>query len=132
MLFGSHWIPKSLFAAALLGVTWLSLRPKTVAEAALSEESTRSPQFVFEVIEHMPHFTAYTVLLVIGALIIQRRRNLLILGVALVSLGFIFEVIQNWVPNRSPSVEDMIANVFGVIFSITVLPKFAKWFRKPT
>lgn len=136
MIFRSHWIPKSLFATALLVVAWFSLRPKEFVEATLSEESAHTSQLVHEVIQHSPHFAAYVVLLIVGALMFQRRRNILILSMALVVLSLVFEGLQVWIPNRMPSVDDMIANVlgiiFGAIFSIYVLPMLAKRFKKPT
>ena len=130
------WILKSLFAIALLVIGWLSLSPKIIVEAVPSEELFHVPHYVSEAIEHGPHFAAYALLLIFGALIIRRPQNFLILAVALMSLSFVFEGLQAWVPGRDPSVHDMIANILGVVsgaaFSIFVLPKLAKRFREPT
>jgi VanZ family protein len=135
MTIRSHWILKSLFAVALLIITWASLRPKAVVETALHEEQSQLLHDVMDVIEYGPHFAAYALLLIFGALIFRQRRILLILSVALISISFVFEGLQVWVPGRDPSVPDMIANVLGILsgvaFSIFVLPKLAKRFRKP-
>jgi VanZ family protein len=130
-----HWILKSPFAVALLIISWLSLRPNIIVEAAPSEELTHVPHYVLEIIGHGPHFAAYALLTIFAALIIRRRRNFLILAVALLSLSVVFEGLQAWIPGRTPSVHDITANVFGLIsgtaFSIFVFPKLAKRFSRP-
>jgi VanZ family protein len=91
-----------VFFVALLIVAVLLLMP-----AAMLVETD-----VWDKLEHAGAFAGLTLL---GCLAFPERSNAARLAVGLVAFGSVCETLQMFVPGRSASVEDAIANTIGVL-----------------
>lgn len=60
------------------------------------------------------HFTAYLLLAILQVIGFRRGTSIVWAVAASVSLGLLLEIIQNFVPGRSPEVADQVANMMGI------------------
>jgi VanZ family protein len=92
---------RGIFVIGLIVVITLSVMPS-------------APLPDMDVSDKLGHMAAYTALAVVGGMAFRGRSALWILAAALVLLGMGLEFVQEFVPGRTPSGYDMLANVVGI------------------
>lgn len=100
---------KVLFACSLVAVSILSLLPPN-AEPSLSFLSDK-----------LQHASAYAWLALIGAIAYSSRRAKMTLLVMLPIFGAAIELVQYFVPDRTPELADAIANLVGVLLGLALV-----------
>ena len=71
--------------------------------------------------DKLAHVAAYAVLALTGGVAFRGARRLLILGAGLLLLGLGLEIAQAFIPGRSASGYDMLANMLGIAVGSTAL-----------
>lgn len=66
------------------------------------------------------HFGVYVVLAALPAALLERLRVVIALGVLLAGVGLVIEMAQSYVPGRSSSELDLIANCLGILLGLAV------------
>jgi len=61
------------------------------------------------------HGIPYTLLAYMAMGLFQKRRTALLLAAAMVPTGFLLEIVQSYIPGRTFSAGDMLANNLGVL-----------------
>ncbi len=91
----------------LVSITYLSLSPKPALTASNDK---------------LGHFIAYSVLtfLILRSFVIRNVNRLLMLLVFSILYGVLMEYGQRFVPGRSFSIYDMIANTSGVLIGLLI------------
>lgn len=97
----SHNLLKISLVCVIIGITFLSLMP---------------PKSGIELGEHdkINHFIAYTVFSLNAGILLENFRKYLLILPLLVLYGLLMEYCQGFVPGRSPSWLDALANTTGV------------------
>ena len=104
------------FVAVIVGITYLSLSPAPKLMASNDK---------------VGHFIAYgTLMLNLGVLTVENRKHLLISGLFAFVYGGLMEFGQYFVPGRSVSGLDLLANIGGVVLGYLLTLVIAKPVRK--
>lgn len=93
------------FAAGTLCVTVFSLLPQDAIPHV-------------DVSDKIQHLVAYLCLALTGGAAFPGRRSMAALGLGLVAVGIGLECAQMFVPGRSASVGDAVANTLGVVLGL--------------
>ena len=111
-------VARTLLFFGVIAVAWLSLAPHD----AIPE---------VDVWDKLGHFSAYAVLAMCGGLAFPTGRAEVAVGVLIVAYGCILEIAQLYIPGRSGTVEDAIADGLGVMVGVGIVRIlrriFAKW-----
>lgn len=106
-----------LSISTALAILYLSL--------ASSETLNKIPVFHFQGMDKIVHFGMYSVFM--GIILFENRKRInpgkQLLFVALIPLffGAMLELLQSWLTtSRTGSIYDLIANLTGILFSVTV------------
>lgn len=102
-------IARVLFALGLCAVVWLSLVPTEWPE-----------RFPFDLWDKLQHFGAYAALALCAARGFRPARPAVTIGAGLVALGLGLELAQIFLPERSFSLYDLLANALGVGLGLAV------------
>ena len=105
---------KALWAAGVMILLLISLLPKELLDV--------EPPFSDKIL----HFLAYLAVTLPGSLAASSVRRMLFVGFGMVLLGSFIEVLQNYVPGRSPELLDGLANLAGVVAGLAL----ADWLRR--
>lgn len=103
---------KAFRAAARLGFCALVL---AVCVASLLPQEDSVPLGHFD---KLAHAGAYALTAFVGVLGARTRRGWLTVAAMTLALGVLMEVLQSYVPGRSASIGDLIADVVGVMAGI--------------
>jgi VanZ family protein len=102
-----RWAAITGFAAGAVAVSVLSLTPSDALPG-------------IELWDKLQHVLAYLILAVTGAVAFPGRRSLPWLAVGLLILGCVLEAIQAFIPSRTASFDDAIANAIGVGLGLVI------------
>lgn len=102
-----RWAAITGFAAGAVAVSVLSLTPSDALPG-------------IELWDKLQHVLAYLILAVTGAVAFPGRRSLPWLTVGLLILGCVLEAIQAFIPSRTASFDDAIANAIGVGLGLVI------------
>ena len=102
-----RWAAITGFAAGAVAVSVLSLTPSDALPG-------------IELWDKLQHVLAYLILAVTGAVAFPGRRSLPWLAVGLLILGCVLEAIQAFIPGRTASFDDAIANAIGVGLGLVI------------
>jgi VanZ family protein len=102
-----RWAAITGFAACVAAVSVLSLTPSDALPG-------------IELWDKLQHVLAYLILAVTGAVAFPGRRSLPWLAVGLLILGCVLEAIQAFIPSRTASFDDAIANAIGVGLGLVI------------
>lgn len=105
--------------AIILGIAYLSLTPSTSVSVGNDK---------------LGHFIAYSSLMFnLGLLTLAKRNQLIISVIAALLFGALMEFGQSFVPGRTVSMYDMLANAIGValglILTLSIGPRILKIFN---
>jgi VanZ family protein len=116
MKFGFKLLIQLSLVGVVIGITYLSLSPSPKLAASNDK---------------VGHFIAYgTLMLNLGLLTVNYRKSLLISGVFAFIYGGLMEFGQYFVPGRSLSGLDLLANTGGVVIGYLLTLVLAKPIRK--
>jgi VanZ family protein len=96
-------------------VTYLSLR-------------LPSDELHIEVNDKFGHALAYLVLMINGGLVFGKKKYV-ILSVGLFLFGSLIEVLQRFVPGRTSSFLDLLANSSGIVLGLSILLIFGTYIQ---
>ena len=109
----------------LLNIVWFLLLVLITIGSLMPAHGVPS----FQHMDKCIHFGAYAFMAFIPAYFSDKRSVIVKTGVILALLGVGIEIAQYFVPNRSMSVYDFVANVLGISLGICV-GRFLARFRK--
>ena len=110
-------VARAFFFLGVIAVAWLSLAPQdTIPDV--------------ETWDKLRHFLAYAMLAVFGGLAYWARRIEVAMGVLLVAYGCILEIARIYVPGRSGTIEDAIADGHGAMFGVGIVRILRRYFTK--
>lgn len=111
LLLGRHTMTRSqalvLWTISIVGLIAASIIP------SLSPPSAHH-------LDLLIHFGVYVVLAALPAALLERLRVVIALGVLLAGVGLVIELAQSYVPGRSSSELDLIANCLGILLGLAV------------
>lgn len=111
LLLGRHTMTRSqalvLWTISIVGLIAASIIP------SLSPPSAHH-------LDLLIHFGVYVVLAALPAALLERLRVVIALGVLLAGVGLVIEMAQSYVPGRSSSELDLIANCLGILSGLAV------------
>lgn len=111
LLLGRHTMTRSqalvLWTISIVGLIAASIIP------SLSPPSAHH-------LDLLIHFGVYVVLAALPAALLERLRVVIALGVLLAGVGLVIEMAQSYVPGRSSSELDLIANCLGILLGLAV------------
>jgi VanZ family protein len=113
MVATSRYVARTLFIVGVIAVAW-----SLAASDAMPE---------VDIWDKLGHFLAYASLALCGCLAFSIGRAQVVVGVSLVAYGCVLEIGQTFIPGRSGSIQDAIANALGVMFAI-VLVRVMRWY----
>jgi len=70
------------------------------------------------------HFIFYTYVSLLGFILYKKNKNFQKLVYGLFFLSVLLELVHLVIPNRSFQVEDLIANIFGVMFAYSAIKTY--------
>ena len=97
------WLHRIAFAGYAALTAWLSLTPSTGGGALWDKPL---------------HLACYTIFVLLGTPLCRSRAQLYWLGAAVFAYSGLMEVAQHFVPGRSLSAADMVANGLGVALGV--------------
>ena len=101
-------VARTLFFVGVIAVAWLSLAPQdAVPEIDLWDK--------------LQHFVAYAVLAFCGGFAFSPGRSELAVSILLVAYGCILELAQVYIPGRSGTIEDALADGLGVMIGMAIV-----------
>lgn len=85
--------------------------------------------------DKISHFIAYSCLMLnIGLIVFPNKKKMIVGMILAIALGVIVEILQQFVPGRFMSIEDIYANSLGVLLGTILILLFGKfmqhWLRK--
>ncbi len=83
-----------------------------------------------ELWDKLGHFLAYAVLAVGGGMAFLPRRTEVAVGVLLIAYGCIFEIAQVYIPGKSGTIADAIADGLGVVAGMVIVRILRRCFTK--
>ena len=81
--------------------------------------------------DKLAHFLAYAMLALCGGFAFSAHRTEIALGALLIGCGCILEIAQIYIPGRSGSIADAIANGLGVVAGMVIVQFLRRRFTKP-
>jgi len=81
--------------------------------------------------DKLAHFLAYAMLALCGGFAFSAHRTEIALGALLIGFGCILEIAQIYIPGRSGSIADAIANGLGVVAGMVIVQFLRRRFTKP-
>ena len=101
----------------MIAVAWLSLAPQDVVPGV-------------DIWDKLAHFLAYTVLALCGGFDFSVHRIGVTLGASLIPYGCIMEIAQIYIPERSGSIADAIADGLGVLAGMVIARNLRRCFTR--
>ncbi len=111
-------IARVLFPVGVVAVGLLSLIPPYAVP-------------VVNLWDKLAHFLAYAMLALCGGFAFSAHRTEIALGALLIGCGCILEIAQIYIPGRSGSIADAIANGLGVVAGMVIVQFLRGRFTKP-
>ena len=81
--------------------------------------------------DKLEHLLAYAMLALCGGFAFSAHRTEITLGALLIGFGCILEIAQFYIPGRSGSIADAIANGLGVVAGMVIVQFLQGRFTKP-
>jgi VanZ family protein len=102
-------VPLFIYGAA---IGWFSLTPVD--------------QYPIDIWDKLVHFFVYAIFVGIAGYVAGSNKNLVRITCGIILYGALLEVIQSFVPGRSMSALDCVANSLGALSALLI----TMWFRK--
>ena len=113
---------KSIFHISVLLLIILSLWPGSLVGFLLYGDWASQPNFIRNPFgTSINHFICYTCICLIGFFLYIKNENFKKLVYGLFFLSITLELFHFIIPNRSFQLEDLLANIFGVIVAYFVI-----------
>ena len=121
---------KSIFHISVLFLIVISLWPGSLIGFLLYNDWTQQPNLVENPFgTAINHFICYTFISLLGLYIYAKNENFKKLVYGLFFLSITLEIFHFIIPNRSFQLEDLLANIFGVMVAYFVI-KIYLFFHK--
>ena len=121
---------KSIFHISVLFLMVISLWPGSLIGFLLYNDWTQQPNLVENPFgTAINHFICYTFISLLGLYIYAKNENFKKLVYGLFFLSITLEIFHFIIPNRSFQLEDMLANIFGVMVAYFII-KIYLFFNK--
>ena len=124
---------KSIFHISILFLITISLFPGSLLGFLFYGDWGLQPNFIenpFDTIISINHFICYICVSLLGFFLYLRSKNFKKLIFGLFFLSIILEVVHFIIPNRSFQIDDLFANILGVIVAYFIV-KIYLFFIKP-
>jgi VanZ family protein len=122
---------KSIFHISVLFLIIISLYPGSLLGYLLYGDLGQQPNLVKNPFgTTINHFIYYVYVSLFGFFLYLKTKNFKKIVYALFFLSAVLELLQFIIPNRSFQLNDLIANIFGVIVAYSVV-KIYLFFKKP-
>jgi len=113
---------KSIFHISVLFLMVISLWPGSLIGFLLYNDWTQQPNLVENPFgTAINHFICYTFISLLGLYIYAKNQNFKKLVYGLFFLSITLEIFHFIIPNRSFQLEDLFANIFGVMVAYFVI-----------
>ena len=113
---------KSIFHISVLFLIVISLWPGSLIGFLLYNDWTQQPNLVENPFgTAINHFLCYTFISLLGLYIYAKNENFKKLVYGLFFLSITLEIFHFIIPNRSFQLEDLLANIFGVMVAYFVI-----------
>ena len=113
---------KSIFHISVLFLIGISLWPGSLIGFLLYNDWTQQPNLVENPFgTAINHFICYTFISLLGLYIYAKNENFKKLVYGLFFLSITLEIFHFIIPNRSFQLEDLFANIFGVMVAYFVI-----------
>jgi len=113
---------KSIFHISVLFLTVISLWPGSLIGFLLYNDWTQQPNLIENPFgTAINHFICYTFISLLGLYIYSKNENFKKLVYGLFFLSITLEIFHFIIPNRSFQLEDLFANIFGVMVAYFVI-----------
>ena len=113
---------KSIFHISVLFLMVISLWPGSLIGFLLYNDWTQQPNLVENPFgTAINHFICYTFISLLGLYIYAKNENFKKLVYGLFFLSITLEIFHFIIPNRSFQLEDLFANIFGVMVAYFVI-----------
>ena len=113
---------KSIFHISVLFLIVISLWPGSLIGFLLYNDWTQQPNLVENPFgTAINHFLCYTFISLLGLYIYAKNENFKKLVYGLFFLSITLEIFHFIIPNRSFQLEDLFANIFGVMVAYFVI-----------
>ena len=123
-------ILKSIFHISVLFLIIISLWPNSLLGYLFYGDSGRQPNLIPNPFgTTINHFICYGSISLMGFAIYAKNENFKKLVYGLFFLSITLEIFQIMIPNRSFQLEDMLANIFGVMVAYFII-KIYLFFNK--
>ena len=121
---------KSIFHISVLFLIVISLWPGSLIGYLLYNDWTQQPNLIENPFgTAINHFICYTFISLLGLFIYAKNENFKKLVYGLFFLSITLEIFHFIIPNRSFQLEDLFANIFGVMVAYFVI-KIYLFFNK--
>ena len=121
---------KSIFHISVLFLIVISLWPGSLIGYLLYNDWTQQPNLIENPFgTAINHFICYTFISLLGLFIYAKNENFKKLVYGLFFLSITLEIFHFIIPNRSFQLEDMLANIFGVMVAYFII-KIYLFFNK--
>ena len=113
---------KSIFHISVLFLIVISLWPGSLIGYLLYNDWTQQPNLIENPFgTAINHFICYTFISLLGLFIYAKNENFKKLVYGLFFLSITLEIFHFIIPNRSFQLEDLFANIFGVMVAYFVI-----------
>ena len=113
---------KSIFHISVLFLIVISLWPGSLIGFLLYNDWTQQPNLIENPFgTAINHFICYTFISLLGLYIYSKNENFKKLVYGLFFLSITLEIFHFIIPNRSFQLEDLFANIFGVMVAYFVI-----------
>ena len=113
---------KSIFHISVLFLIVISLWPGSLIGFLLYNDWTQQPNLIENPFgTAINHFICYTLISLLGLYIYSKNENFKKLVYGLFFLSITLEIFHFIIPNRSFQLEDLFANIFGVMVAYFVI-----------
>ena len=113
---------KSIFHISVLFLMVISLWPGSLIGFLLYNDWTQQPNLIENPFgTAINHFICYTFISLLGLFIYAKNENFKKLVYGLFFLSITLEIFHFIIPNRSFQLEDLFANIFGVMVAYFVI-----------
>ena len=113
---------KSIFHISVLFLIVISLWPGSLIGFLLYNDWTQQPNLIENPFgTSINHFICYTFISLLGLFIYAKNENFKKLVYGLFFLSITLEIFHCIIPNRSFQLEDLFANIFGVMVAYFVI-----------
>ena len=122
---------KFIFHISVLFLIIISLYPGSLLGYLLYSDFGQQPNLIKNPFgTTINHFIAYVYISLLGLFLYLRKENFQGVFYGLLFLSIILELFHFIIPNRSFQLEDLLANIFGVIVAYFAI-KIYLFFNKP-